>query len=110
ANAPSSSCIVPVRYAPFSQGDEVHEAVDFFRKAGVKIVSLQSSRPNPWPAFERAIRQNPDILFVVASGNEGRDLSGQPLYPTNYDLPNMLVVGAVNERGRMWERSNTGRG
>lgn len=110
ANAPAQSCIVPVRYAPFSQGDEVREAVDFFRKAGVRIVSLQSSRPNPWPAFERAIRQNPDILFVVASGNEGRDLAGQPLYPTNYDLPNMLVVGAVDARGRMWERSNVGRG
>jgi hypothetical protein len=110
ANAPASSCIVPVRYAPFSQGDEVADAVAFFRKAGVRIVSLQSARPNPWPAFERAIRQNPDILFVVAAGNEGQDLTRQPLYPTSYRLPNVLVVGAADSSGKMWERSNIGRG
>jgi len=110
ANAPSNSCIVPVRYAPFSKGEEVREAVDFFRQAGVRIVSLQSSRPNPWPVFEQAIRANPDILFVVAAGNEGGDLKTRPLYPAVYDLPNILVVGAVDASGRMWERSNRGRG
>src|SRR5690606_33939768 len=55
-------------------------------------------------------RANPDILFVVASGNEGRDLGTRPLYPAVYELPNILVVGAVDASGRMWERSNTGRG
>lgn len=110
ANAPDSACIVPVRYAPFSKGDEVRDAVAFFAKAGVRIVSLQSARPDPWPVFERAIRDNPDILFVVAAGNEGQDLTARPLYPVVYDLPNMLVVGAADSSGRLWERSNRGRG
>ena len=108
--APSSACIVPVRYPPFSIGNEVLEAVNYMKRAGVKIISIQSARNNPWPVFERAIKESPDILFVIAAGNDGIDLNRIRRYPTSYALMNLLVVGGVDHNGTLWRRSNRGVG
>lgn len=106
----SDTCIVPVRYAPFANGDGVERAVAFLARSGVRVVSVQSSRRRPWPAFRRAIRRHPQILFVVAAGNAGLDLNRRPLYPTVYDEPNLLVVAGSEGMDRLWHRSNFGAG
>jgi hypothetical protein len=108
-HAPASACIVPVRFRPFGADREVAQAVAFFADNGVRIVSIQSGRSAPWPALRRAIASNPGILFIVAAGNEGADLSRQARYPASYDLPNMLVVVGTDRTGtRLWSRSNHG--
>ncbi|MEP2785111.1 MAG: S8 family serine peptidase [Pseudoruegeria sp.] len=109
--APVAACLVPMRYPPFSKGNEVAQAVDYLKSAGVQIVSIQSSRVNDWPVFRRAIQEAPDMLFIIAAGNNGQDMRQRPSYPTVYDLPNLLVVGGTQaNENTLWERSNTGQG
>lgn len=108
-HAPQSACLVPVRYPPFGSDRAVEQAISFLAGAGVRIVSIQSGRARPWPALRRAMEAHPEILFIVAAGNEGRDLSRTKRYPASYDLPNMLVVVGTDRSGTaLWPQTNRG--
>ena len=50
-------------------------------------------------ALERAIRSAPQILFVAAAGNENSDASFAESIPAGIEVPNLLVVGAVDRAG-----------
>ena len=70
----------------------------------VRLVNLALVGP-PDPLLERAmdrLRQL-GILVVAAAGNEGTD---RPRYPAAYS--SVIGVGALDERGRRWARSNYG--
>jgi len=45
-----------------------------------------------------AIKSQPEILFVSAAGNSDSDIEFDEIIP-NYDLPNLLNVGAVDQAG-----------
>jgi len=69
-----------------------------------RLVNLALVGP-PDPLLERAmdrLRQL-GILVVAAAGNEGTD---RPRYPAAY--PSVIGVGALDERGQRWARSNYG--
>jgi hypothetical protein len=46
-----------------------------------------------------AIKGAPDILFVCAAGNADADVEFEEDIPSSFDLPNLLVVGAVDQAG-----------
>jgi hypothetical protein len=71
---------------------------------GVRVVNLALVGP-PDPLLERAMERlrQLGILVVAAAGNEGTD---RPRYPAAY--PSVIGVGALDERGRRWARSNYG--
>jgi hypothetical protein len=46
-----------------------------------------------------AIKGAPDILFIAAAGNADNDVEFQETIPSGFDLPNLLVVGAVDQAG-----------
>ncbi len=50
-------------------------------------------------ALYAAIKGAPEILFVNAAGNENDDVAFGEYYPASFDLPNLLVVGAVDQAG-----------
>ena len=50
-------------------------------------------------ALFRAMKNAPEILFVSAAGNENDNVSFEDYYPAAFDLPNLLVVGAVDKAG-----------
>lgn len=41
----------------------------------------------------------PEILFLVAAGNADADVAFDQFIPSSYDLPNVLVSGAVDQAG-----------
>jgi hypothetical protein len=51
------------------------------------------------PALFDAMRSAPDILFVAAAGNADNDVAFDGLMPASFELPNLLVVGAVDQAG-----------
>lgn len=110
AEAPANACIAPFRYFPGdrSGGNDPREMIDDMAAAGIKIVNLSSGRDRPWPEFRDAMRAHPDMLFVLAAGNSGRDLSDQPNYPASYQADNAIVVAATDKDGSLWEQSNRG--
>ncbi|UCD19948.1 MAG: S8 family serine peptidase [candidate division WOR-3 bacterium] len=50
-------------------------------------------------ALYEAMKNAPEILFVNAAGNENDDVAFEDYYPGAFDLPNLLVVGAVDKAG-----------
>ncbi|KPK68860.1 hypothetical protein AMJ87_11335 [candidate division WOR_3 bacterium SM23_60] len=50
-------------------------------------------------AMYEAMRNAPGILFVTSAGNENDDAAFEDYYPASFDLPNVLVVGAVDQAG-----------
>ena len=46
-----------------------------------------------------AIKNAPDILFVCAAGNADNNVEFDDDIPSSFDLPNVLVVGAVDQAG-----------
>jgi subtilisin family serine protease len=50
-------------------------------------------------AITDALKNAPDVLFVVSSGNSDNDAEFSDMYPSGIDLPNILTVGAVDQAG-----------
>ncbi len=50
-------------------------------------------------AMYEAMRNAPEILFVTSAGNENDDAAFEDYYAASFDLPNVLVVGAVDQAG-----------
>ncbi|RQW02840.1 hypothetical protein EH222_13120, partial [candidate division KSB1 bacterium] len=46
-----------------------------------------------------ALKSAPEILFVTAAGNEDSDVEFDQVIPSSFELPNLLVVGAVDQAG-----------
>jgi subtilisin family serine protease len=45
------------------------------------------------------IQDTPEILYVNGAGNDNDDVLFEDFYPTSFDLPNILVAGAVDQAG-----------
>jgi subtilisin family serine protease len=52
-----------------------------------------------YKAFGDALKKTPDVLFVVAAGNENNDVKFDEVFPSSFRGPNVLVVGAVDQAG-----------
>ncbi|MBE7941323.1 MULTISPECIES: S8 family serine peptidase [Ramlibacter] len=50
-------------------------------------------------ALTQAMAALPEVLFVASAGNSGNDPSFQDAYPSGIVLPNLVVVGAVDQAG-----------
>ncbi|MCB1184103.1 S8 family serine peptidase [bacterium] len=46
-----------------------------------------------------AIAAAPGILFVAAAGNDDNDVEFDVVIPSSFDLPNLMVVGALDQAG-----------
>ena len=46
-----------------------------------------------------ALKSAPDILFVTAAGNDDNDVEFDQVIPSSFELPNLLIVGAVDQAG-----------
>ena len=46
-----------------------------------------------------AIKNAPDILFVTSAGNSNNDVKFEEFYPSSFELPNVITVGAVDQAG-----------
>jgi hypothetical protein len=56
-----------------------------------------------------AIQGAPDVLFIGAAGNSDNDVEFDEMIPSGFDLPNLLVVGAVNQAGEPTSFTSFGR-
>ncbi len=49
--------------------------------------------------LHEAIAGAPDILFVIAAGNSDNDVEFDVVIPSSVDLPNTMVIGALDQAG-----------
>ncbi|MFN5422101.1 MAG: S8 family peptidase, partial [bacterium] len=91
------------------------KAVDYMtnlKKAGLNLVATNNSWGGGgysqllYDAISRANAQG--ILFIAAAGNDTRNNDVSASYPSNYDLPNVISVAAINSTGGLASFSNYG--
>jgi subtilisin family serine protease len=76
----------------------------------VRIISASWGSNSNSKALEDAIRAAGDagILFVAAAGNDGSNNDRWPHYPSNYSLPNLISVAALDNSDSLASFSNFG--
>lgn len=108
--------------------EETFALVDYFKENGVRVVNmswggnqtmlegaLEANGVGDTPeqraeiarilfeisydALYEAMKSAPDILFIPAAGNSDEDVEFNKVIPSSIDLPNVLVVGAVDQAG-----------
>jgi hypothetical protein len=77
---------------------------------GVKLMnlSLVSRSHEEWLPFYQAASRHPDILFIVAAGNEGHNIDLHPVYPAALPLENMITVTSATASGHLAPGVNWG--
>jgi subtilisin family serine protease len=94
--------------------DQAADALAYAKSFGVRISNNSWGRRGGTTLenlqLYEAVRDS-DMLFVSSAGNSGinNDTNSAPAYPASFDLPNILSVGAVDNRGRLASFSNYGK-
>ncbi|TXH40910.1 MAG: hypothetical protein E6Q90_12825 [Actinobacteria bacterium] len=73
-------------------------AINYAGANGAKIANMSLGGTFEEPLVRDAFAANPQVLFVISAGNDGRDtqLSGQTTFPCSYDPTTSSVQGAVD--------------
>ncbi|GBE42639.1 thermophilic serine proteinase precursor [bacterium BMS3Bbin10] len=101
--------LVPYRYRAhsFSTFARIVETIAE-SPARIVIMALGGYRKKDWAYFNVAAKANPNLLFVISAGNDGRNIDENPVYPSGYRLANALVVASTDNFGRLPPASNWG--
>lgn len=89
----------------------VAAGMGYAASVGARVVNVSIVGPPSQPEAD-AIAAHPGTLFVVAAGNDGRDIDSDPstaTYPCADPAPNVLCVGATDRRDNAASFSNTGK-
>jgi hypothetical protein len=77
--------------------------------ARVVVVPMWTRAAGDWEPFAMAAKAFAGLLFIVAAGDEGRDIDREPVWPAALGLANVLVVSAPVAAGSdASTRPNTG--
>jgi subtilisin family serine protease len=111
-----------------AEAESIRETVNYFKANGVRAVNmswggslrsieeaLEAHNAGGTPeerkklareiftigdtALRESIRDAKDILFITSAGNSDNDVKFDEFYPSGYDYPNLLSVGAVDAAG-----------
>ena len=110
--------IMPLKFlgrGGFGSTNDAIEAINYAidrKKNGVnvRIISASWGSTSKSKALEDTIRAAGEagILFVAAAGNDGSNNDSRPHYPSNYDLPNVISVAALDRNDQLAGFSNFG--
>ncbi len=84
------------------------EAINYADMMGADIMS-NSWGGGPWEQVLYDAIANTDALFVAAAGNDSMDADSFGFYPSGYDLPNIVSVGATDHNDDLAWFSNWGK-
>lgn len=87
------------------------EAIFYAIKNGAKIINCSWGNDTKSEIFKDVLEaaEKAGILVVAAAGNNFGDNDSAPRFPASYDLPNVVSVAAVDNRGMLASFSNFGR-
>lgn len=85
------------------------EAIKYATMMGADVCNLSWGTNSKIETLEQVIKES-DMLFVAAAGNSGTNNNNTPVYPANFDLPNLISVTFVKSNGELHKLSNYGLG
>ncbi|MGD8450972.1 MAG: S8 family serine peptidase [Phycisphaerae bacterium] len=94
-----------VRVVNMSWGEALNDIIGSLEKNGIGDTAEQRREiAREVFGYQRdglysALKNAPEILFVCAAGNADNDVEFDEDIPSSFDLPNLLVVGAVDQAG-----------
>ncbi len=94
-----------VRVVNMSWGEAQKDAESSLEKNGIgDSAEARREMADKVFAFQKnglyeAIKNAPEILFVAAAGNADNNVEFDDDIPSSFDLPNLIVVGAVDQAG-----------
>ncbi len=91
--------------------EAINYAIDRKRNGvNIKVINASWGSTSYSKALEDTIRAAGEegILFVAASGNDGSSNDKRPHYPSNYNLPNVISVAALDRNDNLASFSNFG--
>jgi hypothetical protein len=88
-------------------GSSVVNALAYARQMGARVANLSLSTTGNSSILRDALARS-GIVVAAAAGNSGKNVSIAPEYPAAYDLPNIVSVAAVDNRGARPAFSNYG--
>lgn len=91
--------------------EAINYAIDRKQKGvNIRVISASWGSTQKSKALEDVIRAAGEqgILFVAAAGNNSTDNDRRPHYPSNYDLPNVISVAALDRSDSLASFSNYG--
>ena len=101
--------LVPLKFMNGSAGytSDAIEAIEYAKSLGVTILNVSFGGPDNNPALREALSQS-GMLVVASAGNNGKNTSTNPVYPGAFDLPNLLSVAAITNKGQLASFSTYG--
>lgn len=91
--------------------EDALKAIDYATKMGAKVMSNSWSgggySENLKEAIERSNKAG--AVFIAAASNEANDNDVNEAYPASYDIPNVISVAAIDNRGVLADFSNYGK-
>jgi subtilisin family serine protease len=101
--------ILPIKFINGSVGysSDAIAAIEYAVSMGASIINCS------WGGSEynqalKDVMENSNALFVCAAGNSARNTDVNPIYPACFDLPNIISVGAFDNKGEIAVFSNYG--
>lgn len=91
--------------------DGALKAIDYATSKGAKVLSNSWGGGGYSETLKQAIERSnaAGAIFVAAAGNESNNNDASPTYPATYDVPNVISVAAVDNRGQIASFSNYGK-
>lgn len=106
----SSYCLIILKYYSLrgENGLAFTTALQEAINMGASIINISGGGDNPAMLEYQIIKNNPNVIFVSAAGNDNKNLDKEVYYPASYNLFNILVVGSLNRNGFKASSSNYG--
>jgi len=91
--------------------EDAIKGIDYATKMGAKIMSNSWGGGGVSQTLQEAIERTnkAGALFVAAAGNESNNNDSNPSYPASYQVPNVISVAAVDNKGQIASFSNFGK-
>jgi thermitase len=86
-------------------------AIDYAVKNGAKVLSNSWGGGGFSETLKEAIERShaAGTIFVAAAGNEANNNDAKESYPASYDIPNVISVAAIDNKGKLASFSNYGK-
>ncbi|MGZ3768427.1 MAG: S8 family serine peptidase [Bdellovibrio sp.] len=87
------------------------KGIDYAISKGAKIMSNSWGGGGYSETLKQAIERSnaAGAVFIAAAGNESNNNDATPAYPASYEIPNVISVAAIDNRGQLASFSNYGR-
>ncbi|MFN2611956.1 MAG: S8 family serine peptidase, partial [Solirubrobacterales bacterium] len=92
---------------PLSVAGEV-AAFNYANANGARVLNYSAGSSLFSASEQAAIAGAPNLLFVVAAGNERSNLDASPIYPCAYPVSNIICVASTNQRDGLSSFSDFG--